>query len=99
MRSLSYMCVCVCVCVCVCINVNINVIYIYNTDSLLFMNCNKRFRMHGPKVSRSNSISKGPIRVEIRVVNQGDRLNHPSNQFCWAPYLFAIGLACLSTLP
>ena len=28
--------------------------------------------IHGPKVSISKSISRGPSKVEIRVVNQGD---------------------------
>ena len=42
------------------------------------------FRMQGLKIMVSKIIVSGPIRVEIRVVSHGDRLNHDSNQPCWA---------------
>ena len=41
-------------------------------------------KMHGPKVSNKINIMSGPRRVEIKVVNQGDRWNQDLNQPCWA---------------
>ena len=42
------------------------------------------FNMQGLKIRVSKIIVSGPIRVEIRVVSHGDRLNHDSNHPCWA---------------
>ena len=51
-------------------------VFLYKAVSLLII--------HGPKVSISRSISRGPSKVEIRVVNQGDCGNQDSNHPCWA---------------
>ena len=38
------------------------------------------FSKHGPKVSNSNKIIRGPTKEDMRVENQGDELNQDSNQ-------------------
>ena len=39
------------------------------------------FSKHGPRVSSSNKIIRGPTKEDMRAVNQGDELNQDSNQF------------------
>ena len=46
------------------------------------INETRRCKMYGPKVS--NNIMSGPRRVEIKMVNQGERWNQDLNQPCWA---------------
>lgn len=56
------------------------------------MNVSKRFKMQGPKVSISTKTTKGPVMAEIKVVSQGEELNHDSNHpwFCsLSLFLFA----------
>ena len=47
----------------------------------LLMKATNLFSKHGPKVSCSNKIIRGPATEDMRVVNQGDELNQDSNQF------------------
>ena len=46
----------------------------------LLMKATNLFSKHGPKVSSSNEIIRGPTKEDMRVVNQGDELNQDSNQ-------------------
>ena len=47
----------------------------------LLMKATNLFSKHGPKVSSSNKIIRGPSKEDMRVANQGDELNQDSNQF------------------
>ena len=47
----------------------------------LLMKATNLFSKHGPKVSSSNKILRGPTKEDMRVANQGDELNQDSNQF------------------
>ena len=40
------------------------------------------FKRQGPKVRSNRRIMSGPIKVESRVVSQGEFWNHDSNQPC-----------------
>ena len=46
----------------------------------LLMKATNLFSEHGPKVSNSNKIIRGPTKEDMRVENQGDELNQDSNQ-------------------
>ena len=46
----------------------------------LLMKATNLFSKHGPKVSSSNEITRGPTKEDMRVSNQGDELNQDSNQ-------------------
>ena len=46
----------------------------------LLMKATNLFSKHGPKVSSSNEIARGPTKEDMRVSNQGDELNQDSNQ-------------------
>jgi hypothetical protein len=37
------------------------------------------FNMQGPKVNNSRRTTRGPNKVDMRVVNQGEELNQDSN--------------------
>ena len=47
----------------------------------LLMKATNLFSKHGPRVSSSNKIIRGPTKEDMRIVNQGDELNQDSNQF------------------
>ena len=45
------------------------------------MKATNLFSKHGPRVSSSNKIIRGPTKEDMRAVNQGDELNQDSHQF------------------
>ena len=47
----------------------------------LLMKATNLFSKHGPRVSSSNKIIRGPTKEDMRVVNQGNELNQDSSQF------------------
>ena len=47
---------------------------------LSFMKAISLFNMQGPKVNNSRRTIRGPNKVDMRVVNQGEELNQDSNQ-------------------
>ena len=51
------------------------------------------FNIQGPKVNNSRRTIRGPNKVDMRVVNQGEELNQDSNQ----PWLFSFSLFCLAS--
>jgi len=51
-------------------------------SSRLLTNDTIPFSIQGPKISVITIIAIGPIKVDIRVVNHGEWLNHDSNHPC-----------------
>ena len=58
---------------------------------LFFVKAISLFNMQGPKVNNSRRTIRGPNKVDMRVVNQGEELNQDSN---W--HRLFLSLLCLS---